>query len=302
VTAPRPSGRRPQRPLLSSERVAPDAGRWPNLFIVGAAKAGTTTLWRRLGSHPDIYMSPVKEPGFFAPSETMEFKMIRDEDEYLRLFGGRDERYLGEATPSYLWDPYAPPAIKSRSRDAHILISLRDPVDRAFSAYAHAARATERRSFLEVIDAELAAPETTPSYCVGRSFYADSVARYLEEFGDGVHIVFFEDFVRDDRPVLRGVLEFLEVDPEVEIGSGAEASNPRAAPRNRAVGRLLGSRFARGVARNLVPLALQPRIEEWLLKPAPNAEIEPEARRILSTLFAPDVDRLRSLVDRPIPW
>ena len=65
---------------------------------------------------------------------------------------------------------------------------------------------------------------------------------------------------------------------------------------------MLGSRFARGVARNLVPLALQPRIEERLLKPAPRVEIEPEARRILSTLFAPDVERLRSILDRPIPW
>jgi hypothetical protein len=284
--------------------VATGARRWPNLFIVGAAKAGTTSLWRRLGGHPDIYMSPAKEPFFFSPAETMEFKKVQDEEEYLRLFSeARGERYVGEASPSYLWDPAAPPGIKSRAPDARILIALRDPVERAFSAYSHAARARERRTFLEVVEAEIAAPPApAPSYCVGRSFYAESVGRYLDEFGERVHILFFEDLVRDSRSALRAILEFLEVDPAVDLGEAVKVENPRSVPRNALTRALLGSGAARAVARNLVPLSLQPRVETWLLKAAPRTEMEPRARELLRELFEPDVERLRSLLGRPLPW
>jgi hypothetical protein len=282
--------------------VAPEA--WPNLFIVGAARAGTTSLWLHLGRHPDIYMSPVKEPHFFSPAESTVFRKIQDEDKYLQLFSrARYERYRGEASHSYLWDPCAPRAIKSRAPDARVLVTLRDPVERAYSAYLQSTQSTERRTFLQAVEDEIASSGDCPSWCVGRSFYAESVARHLEEFGERLHILFFDDLVHDAGSALREIFEFLEIDASfVDRIEVIEVRNGRSTPRN-AVGRvLLGSPLARRLARNLVPLALAPRVEALLLRPGPRTEMDPRARELLGELFEPDTERLRSLLDRPVPW
>ena len=85
----------------------------PNLFLVGAPKCGTTSLWTWLGQHPDIYMSPEKEPSFFSRSLDDPQQRWRS-DEYDDLFrGARDERWVGEATVSYLRAPGAADRIRS---------------------------------------------------------------------------------------------------------------------------------------------------------------------------------------------
>ena len=85
---------------------------WPNLFVVGAAKAGTTSLHYYLSQHPDIYMSSVKEPHFFSQiNPKPKFvalsgcTCIKDERSYLQLFAqGKNKKIRGEASPSYLWE------------------------------------------------------------------------------------------------------------------------------------------------------------------------------------------------------
>ena len=73
----------------------------PNFLIVGAAKAGTSSLWHWLGQHPDVFMPENKEPGFFTHGYGLD-----DFDDYLRLFeGGRGKRCVGEATAAYLAAP-----------------------------------------------------------------------------------------------------------------------------------------------------------------------------------------------------
>ena len=83
---------------------AREAGRLPNLFIVGAPKCGTTAMHHYLGQHPDVYMSPVKEPCFFGSDLTIVNVRghLRDRDAYLALFRGRSEKVVGEATIWYL--------------------------------------------------------------------------------------------------------------------------------------------------------------------------------------------------------
>jgi hypothetical protein len=109
-----------------SNGAASDGRRWPNLFIVGAAKARTTWLWHQLGAHPDVYMPPAKEQDFFWQAEKIAFMKVHDEDEYVRRVNrANGERYLGEASPAYLWGPSTPGAIRSRVADARILITLR---------------------------------------------------------------------------------------------------------------------------------------------------------------------------------
>jgi hypothetical protein len=100
-----------------------------------------------------------------------------------------------------LWHEKSPAKIKRVSPDAKILISLRDPVARAYSAFWLLTRhRRERRPFLEVITGERAnppAPGEPPPLCSGWSFYNDGLARYLDTFGDNVRVLIFEEFVAE---------------------------------------------------------------------------------------------------------
>jgi hypothetical protein len=120
-----------------------------NLFIVGAAKCGTTTLHSILSGHPDIFMSRVKEPHFFSDvfintSEKVSIDKkkdyhsitVKDEITYHKLFeDGKKMRYRGEASPSYLWDIKTAERIYNYNQDAKVIIILRDPIKRCFSHY-----------------------------------------------------------------------------------------------------------------------------------------------------------------------
>jgi len=113
--------------------------KWPNFFIVGPTRAGTTSLWNYLKQVSGVYMSPVKEPAHFNPNTNYtRFSTIpiRDKKKYLELFKDvKDETAIGEASPTYLADPQTPYLIHEVVPDARIIIILRDPVERAFSEY-----------------------------------------------------------------------------------------------------------------------------------------------------------------------
>lgn len=113
--------------------------KWPNFFLVGVSKAGTTSLYNHLKDVPEIFMSPRKESHYFSrkilPINHSE-RPIRNKKKYLKLFKNvSQEPIIGDASATHLSDPDAPKLIHEISPHAKILISLRDPVDRAYSAY-----------------------------------------------------------------------------------------------------------------------------------------------------------------------
>ena len=134
--------------------------RLPNFFLVGAPKAGTTSLYSYLDQHPEIFMSAIKEPHFFAdeirkehcdpelrrrmatdngslrdflsgPMREKRFGgIVSDWEDYLRLFANAtDESALGEASVCYLWSRTAPGRIAEKIPNAKILVMLRDPAE-----------------------------------------------------------------------------------------------------------------------------------------------------------------------------
>ncbi len=282
------------------------ASKWPNLFVVGAAKAGTTSLWQYLGEHPDIYMSPVKEPHFFSSEVPGLFPAVKDEREYLKLFAKSEGAVLcGEASASYLWDPDTPQAIRNVSPDAKIVIALRDPVDRAYAFYWTGVKyGGGNQSFLETVEEELSLPESEwPSTLyVGYSLYADAVQRYLDAFGDSVSVLFFEDLHRDTRGELRKLFARLGVDAAAADTVNIERHNTFALPRNELSRRVLTFKPLRNTARVIVPAGLRPTVESALLKSPPRPDMEPSARRLLEEAFAPERPRLEAMLGRRLPW
>jgi Sulfotransferase family len=284
---------------------------WPNLFIVGAAKAGTTSLYSELARHPAIYMSPMKEPHFFSriePAPELEgfFPHVRDEAEYLALFAGATtEEVLGEASTSYLWDRHAAERIKDVVPDAKIVIMLRDPVDRAYSQYWNDVReGFERRSFREALLDE----QRTGSGRWGASSlyidcgrYPDQVARYLDRFGRQVLVLVFEDFVQDQAGTIAEVHLFLGVEP-LNGDPALGRMNPASMPRNRLSRAVLASGGLRRVIQATVPRPVRSRMRGRLLREASPPPMDPAARALLTEAFRPEVARLGELLGRSLPW
>jgi hypothetical protein len=276
---------------------------WPNLFLVGVLKGGTSTLWAYLDQHPDIFMSRVKEPHFFTAADPSRTPPVKDQRAYLNLFAGAHEPIRGEASASYFTDLASPTAIRRANPDARILVILRDPVERAYSHYLDMVGfGEESRSFTEAVEAELAGerPDRTEPY-VNRGFYAEPLGRYLQTFGDNVHVLFLETMASDPESELRGVFEFLQVDPEVADRLTAERQNPYATPRGPA-SRLVGSATLRTAGRLLTPRRLRPALQRLLFKRSAKPPMEREVRGILQEIYESDREPLERLVGGPLPW
>ncbi|MGA3007063.1 MAG: sulfotransferase domain-containing protein, partial [Opitutaceae bacterium] len=103
----------------------------PNFLIVGAARAGTTSLWQWLRGHPQVFMTRYKEPAFFVHNFG-----VFNQEKYLSLFkAGRGKPCIGEASTAYLSSPESPPWIHDVLGRVKIIMVLRNPVARAYSMY-----------------------------------------------------------------------------------------------------------------------------------------------------------------------
>ncbi len=292
---------------------------WPNFFIVGAAKAGTTSLYAYLRQHPDIFMpEDVKEPHYFAevrPSRAQRYASpvyISDRDAYLRLFrAGKTHRAIGEASPSYLWSEAAPARIHAVAPEARIIIILRDPIERAYSHYLMDFReGAQHLPFFEALQADWHSPEkgwAVSNLYVELGFYARQIERYLRLFGEErVHILFHDDLRRlaqGDREGLAAILRFLDVDvgPLARIDT-SRVENGFAAPRAEWARRIAGAHWARWIGNTFVPHRLGAFIfNRFFVKASPPPPMDPRARDWLAAMFEPEIRAVETLLARHLP-
>jgi hypothetical protein len=287
------------------------AEKWPNFFIVGAPRAGTTSLYRYLKTAPGVYMSPVKEPHYFAATlktlvdakavRATHTRFIRGTDEYLELFkAAKDEIAVGEASPNYLWDPLTPELIREVAPRARIIMSLRDPVARAVSNY-----------LLDVRDGRVPPIEEAakhPEYIVDPEYivpglYAAQVQRYLDVFGaDRVKILIFEEFTRDVEVAVNDILKFLGVNGRVSYRL-LTVHNAFGVSRGNLAKRLAANRGIRLAARLLLPSGIRGALGEKLLyKKVPKPPLPHAVATALADLYREDVKALEKILGRSLPW
>ena len=194
----------------------------PNLLIVGAAKSGTTSLHNYLNQHPDIFMSQHKEPHFLINDE-IGFgripKGINKIEDYSNLFiDSENYKYRGESSAMYLQFPDI--TIKNIKRylekEVKIIIMLRNPIDRAFSAYHHVKRynVDENLTFDEAIqkceERYFENKKITPaSRYIHIGMYHDFVKKFMTDFANQLHIIIYDDFISNTDQELSKVLAFL---------------------------------------------------------------------------------------------
>ncbi len=206
----------------------------PTFLIIGATKAGTTSVHHYLDQHPEIFMCKRKETNFFSQDSATCFlgDAIRTREDYEREFDAvRDEKAIGETSPAYLAVPMAPKNIHDDIPNAKLIAILRDPAERAYSHFLMRRRQNRefRTSFEQCIDEEDLDPQRSYK---SRGFYGEQMERYRKYFPkDEMKIFLYEDFVKDPEGILREIFSFLEVDPSFTPDmSERYNANPEAAP------------------------------------------------------------------------
>ncbi len=211
--------------------------RLPDFVVIGAAKAGTTSLYALLDRHPDIFMPQVKEPEFFARDDRYAAGITA----YAEAFAeARDDQIVGEASTIYSLSPLFPDAASRMAEhlpQARLVYVMRQPVDRAYSFYVQIIKnyqnvtgdAAVHRSFEEFIDPgrhAIAAPRETvfsstnahlpdvTELCLAGSDYVHQIETWLAHFPrDRMLFLKFEDFAADGPGTLRKMTDFLGVAP-----------------------------------------------------------------------------------------
>ncbi len=286
----------------------------PNFFIVGAPKAGTTSLYHYLSQHPQIFMSAVKEPHFFSqanPDPRYSFlnQTITDTDEYINLFvGASDFEQIGESSTSYLWDQFAPGRIFSVKPDAKIIAILREPVDRAYSHYLMDVReGIQRKNFLNALIDDY--ESTKKGWDVSRlyielGFYGEQIKRYIDTFGqDNVLVLFYDDLVYKPEQFLKQVLTFLGVDYKNSVISGLDKHNNFALPRNNITRFIIGNRFFRLFGQKVLSRHVRKFVRHNVLLSSSSKPImSKEARKFLLEIYHDDIVELKNVLNSDLPW
>jgi hypothetical protein len=205
----------------------------PDFFVIGAPKAGTTALHAALSRHPQLYMSSVKEPKYFlcdgppphyrGPGDAHSRReWIWRPEEYERLFDAAPPgARRGESTPLYLSDPASHERIHRTVPDARLIVILRDPVDRAYSNWAHlwADGLEPNRDFVTACAEEPARTEAGWGpfwHYLATGLYGAQLQNLYRFFPrQQVHIIRYLSLVDDPGATLDAVCRFLEVEEGV---------------------------------------------------------------------------------------
>jgi hypothetical protein len=309
--------------------------REPNFFLVGAGKAGTTSLFHYLDQHPQIYMSPVKEPSHFSLESRPEnmdpavrklgFEIeersrtylrgpmtqklgggvVREFNDYMRLYlNAQNERAIGEASVSYLWSRTAADGIARRFPNARILMVLRSPADRAFSHYLHnMSDGFISSPFRDYIHAGLRPTQSVLGMqrtCLEMGLYTDQVQRYFDRFPrEQIGIWLYEDTRARPREFLGEVMEFLGVDSSFTPDTTRRYNEPHVSKFAKTKRMLRRFGVWQTVA-SATPNRLRQKIRKAAHKPASELVMSAEDRAMLVDYYYDDICRLEKLLHRDL--
>ena len=290
---------------------------FPNFFIVGAPKCGTTALHAYLGQHPDVFMSDPKEPHFFGSDLDFRYRRRPSEAKYRGYFahaGGR--RRIGEASVWYLYSDRAADEIAAVVPQARIVAMVRDPVEMIPSL--HGQFVYNGHEDLGLEDALAAEPDRAggrripphanfPRGLLYRrvASYAGQLERYRDRFGaDRVHVIVYDDFRTDVADVYRDLLAFLELDtahrPDFAVVNAAKRS------RSVALRRVLNDppEWMRAAARRVAPPVVRRRLYRSAVRfntsAAVRETLSPDAAERLRREMEGENRRLAELLKRDL--
>jgi len=292
----------------------------PNFFIVGAAKAGTTTLYTELNAHPEIYMPANKEPMFFSSDEKYNNGLSWYSDTFFRNSGAKPAR--GEATPHYLyWADKVAPRLREHFRldELRFIAVLRDPVARAYSWYWNMVRdGNESLDFRKALAEEPARLRENNDSLRRRGsmiygylrggMYADQLRHFFDLFPRQNFLILLQDDLNANYDqAFDRIFAFLKVSKPDQLRD--QRKNPASLPRSRRLQEFLVRpsgllyKVVRPVTHRLpagLRYSLKKNIRDKNLKEAPYPRLDPEIAGELKRYFRPENEKLEGLIDRDL--
>lgn len=283
----------------------------PNFMIIGAEKSATSWLAGCLGEYPDVFMVKVKEIYFFNAHFERGLAWY---ESYFDDWSG--QKAIGEATPNYLNHPDAPARIQATLGNIKMIVSLRHPVDRAYSAFWHYARQgkippkTDFYTFFR---------ESDQFTIRSTGCYNTHLSRYFKRFPREIlFLLIYEEIFKDSRKAVSDCLEFLGLNPEFEpslldtkVNRGARditVLNRQAWQLKLKTRRLL----LRAMQKNLLPARWRDPLFstgrrvfekvafEWGPKQKNFERLDPAIRQELLSYYLPDIKQLEDLLGRDL--
>ena len=289
----------------------------PNLIIVGAPKGGTTTLHYVLDQHPEIFMSKIKEPGFFwAHGQDVQLRghsaillrhrVIDNLDQYQELFeNGTKAKIIGESSASYMFHPRSPGLIHQFIPNARLIFILRQPAERAFSSFAQYLRdgVEPCTDFAEAVEQERQG--LRDHWTFGRHLqyghYHVALKRYLEYFDRSqMHISLFDDLKQDGQGFMRDLFRFLEVD-DTFAPDMSHRHNVSGVIRNPVL-RLFWTKTnrLRAVIRPLTTQKMRHAFSERVFRSLDKPHFSPGLRAELTAYYRADIEQLQDFLGRDL--
>lgn len=293
-----------------------------DFIVIGAQKAGTTSLFRYLQLHPMIYMLPEKEAPFFNRDDYYQKGL----EWYIKEFftDAPEHKLWGKVTPGYMTDHRVPQRIYQEIPDVKLIVLLRNPIDRAFSHYKMAVRRSwENQSFKETIKRKLQASvleyeRSFPNkidqkgYLVLGEYYR-IIIKYLQVFPqEQVLFLFTENLAKEPHVTLKKIMNFLNVDDQFQ-------------PPN------LHIKYHVGGTKTKIPIDTVDLQKNWLIRQirkilpykyrtvywrrflfwfktsnivadSTDVQMSIETRKLLAKFYQDDVRNLNSIIEAVIPW
>ena len=308
--------------------------RYPDFFLAGAVKSGSTSLYYYLDQHPEVYMSPVKEPHHFSYHDmdfehfrplirkriaafdlqkylaADELKMIyrayiRDEKDYLTLFkNAGSEKLTGEASTSYLWSLHAAENIRAKIPHAKIIIALRNPAERAFSHYLMDLKINfVKGSFQEAIKQDMDVKDPSwgkSAMYVQSGLYYNQVKRFYDQFPhEQLLVILYDELKGSPEKVFKKICSFLGIDnsflPDLSV-----KHNAATLPVNRLAGKLMNNTLMRKYVIDKTPGGLKAGLKHFFLKKSGLPELSDEEKRSMLPLFEKDIVSLQQLTGKDL--
>lgn len=308
--------------MLNHEMV--NNNRLPSFLIIGAGKSGTTSLDNYLKQHPQLFLSPVKEPNFFAYEKidlnTLDkdalqhyHNSVTDLASYHQLFkDAKDGQLLGETSNTYLVIEDSVKSIKNHIPNARLIAILRQPTDRLYSRYLHLAREDRlpTENFEDVLDKS--SLWWVRNDLVKEGWYYKNLSRYFDEFPrENIRVYLDEDLKKEPQKVLSDIFSFLGVEDYSDIDFSV-TFNKSGFIKNKAYDNMVGhnSILKKGL-KSIIPKSIYAKFKKvmWLQKGVNNLrdynlvqpKLDKELRnRINNEVYRDDILKLQDLIGRDL--
>ena len=279
-----------------------------DFFIVGAPKAGTTSLFYYLNKNKGICMSSIKEPNFFSSQDLKIQKIYYDSlildnlKEYERIFTPKNkQQIIGEASVSYLFYPTVANRIFDYNPRSKIIIILRDPVERAFSHYSMDLRLGHvKQSLDELFDLGLNNKDNLffQQYILLGQYY-EQVNRYIKVFGrENICVKFYDELKLDASSFYSDILKFLHQENDHNIDFN-QPFNKSKLPSNKFIKWLYSWPIIRKISLIFLPLSVIEFININFFKENNNI-ITNDLKSKLHSFFLEDIEKLEKLLSKDL--